>query len=153
VHIFFFPRCAANSGRALADHLAASASESAGFEGNFVSGGGGIGDIGGGATKALAVAKATNAARVASAAATARTRGVSGGGRVRAAEVRSDKPAATIPVAKPSVAVTASPRSTQMPKEFRAGDWNCSKCRAHVFASKTSCFRCRAPKPVIVAIS
>eukprot|EP01062_Namystynia_karyoxenos_P045850 TRINITY_DN34166_c0_g1_i1.p1 TRINITY_DN34166_c0_g1~~TRINITY_DN34166_c0_g1_i1.p1 ORF type:complete len:671 (+),score=201.13 TRINITY_DN34166_c0_g1_i1:91-2013(+) len=29
----------------------------------------------------------------------------------------------------------------------RPGDWTCGRCGANVFASKASCFRCRAPKP------
>lgn len=35
--------------------------------------------------------------------------------------------------------------SGQMP-EFRAGDWACSLCSNHNFASKSSCNRCGAPK-------
>jgi hypothetical protein len=29
----------------------------------------------------------------------------------------------------------------------RPGDWACSQCQAHVFASKATCFTCGAPKP------
>jgi tRNA pseudouridine13 synthase len=29
----------------------------------------------------------------------------------------------------------------------RPGDWTCPSCGANVFASKSSCFKCRAPKP------
>ena len=31
--------------------------------------------------------------------------------------------------------------------EVRAGDWTCPACGANVFAGKTACFRCHAPKP------
>jgi len=29
----------------------------------------------------------------------------------------------------------------------RPGDWTCPECQANVFASRTECFKCRAPKP------
>ena len=29
----------------------------------------------------------------------------------------------------------------------RPGDWTCPSCGANVFASKTNCFKCNAPKP------
>ena len=31
--------------------------------------------------------------------------------------------------------------------DVRPGDWTCNGCGANVFASKTACFRCQAPKP------
>jgi len=31
--------------------------------------------------------------------------------------------------------------------KMRPGDWTCPACQAHVFASRTTCFKCRAPKP------
>mmetsp|Transcript_53875 Transcript_53875/g.136058 ORF Transcript_53875/g.136058 Transcript_53875/m.136058 type:complete len:160 (+) Transcript_53875:50-529(+) len=31
--------------------------------------------------------------------------------------------------------------------DVRAGDWECPDCGANVFASKSSCFKCGAPKP------
>mmetsp|Transcript_508 Transcript_508/g.784 ORF Transcript_508/g.784 Transcript_508/m.784 type:complete len:114 (+) Transcript_508:553-894(+) len=30
----------------------------------------------------------------------------------------------------------------------RPGDWACPSCGANVFASKDTCFKCQAPKPV-----
>ena len=33
-------------------------------------------------------------------------------------------------------------------RDVRPGDWECPSCQAHVFASKTHCFRCNTPKPV-----
>jgi len=29
---------------------------------------------------------------------------------------------------------------------WRSGDWECSKCRAHNFASRNECYSCRMPK-------
>lgn len=37
-------------------------------------------------------------------------------------------------------------RRPQRPNS-RPGDWTCPECKANVFASKTHCFRCNAPKP------
>ena len=31
--------------------------------------------------------------------------------------------------------------------DVRPGDWTCPSCSANVFASKTNCFKCHAPKP------
>ncbi|EGF78469.1 hypothetical protein BATDEDRAFT_26515 [Batrachochytrium dendrobatidis JAM81] len=31
--------------------------------------------------------------------------------------------------------------------DVRPGDWNCSECNSHNFASRTACFRCKAVKP------
>ena len=31
--------------------------------------------------------------------------------------------------------------------DVRPGDWTCPSCGANVFASKTNCFKCHAPKP------
>ena len=33
------------------------------------------------------------------------------------------------------------------PLEVKPGDWTCAECGINVFASKTECFRCRAPRP------
>lgn len=32
-------------------------------------------------------------------------------------------------------------------RDQRPGDWTCPTCRAHVFASKATCFKCKTPKP------
>ena len=32
-------------------------------------------------------------------------------------------------------------------RNVRQGDWTCPNCAAHVFASKTACYKCRTPKP------
>jgi uncharacterized OB-fold protein len=43
--------------------------------------------------------------------------------------------------------------STQTPqakkkiaKAVRVGDWQCAKCGANVFATKSACFKCKTPK-------
>jgi len=35
--------------------------------------------------------------------------------------------------------------------ETKPGDWKCAECGINVFASKSECFRCRAPKPASAA--
>ena len=37
--------------------------------------------------------------------------------------------------------------STMSQHDVRPGDWTCLQCGANVFASKSSCFKCGAPKP------
>ena len=32
--------------------------------------------------------------------------------------------------------------------DVRPGDWTCTQCGANVFASKSNCFKCQAPKPM-----
>jgi len=32
--------------------------------------------------------------------------------------------------------------------DVRPGDWTCSNCGANVYATKTNCYRCQAPKPL-----
>jgi len=34
------------------------------------------------------------------------------------------------------------------PKALKKGDWQCPKCSAHNFASKTACYDCAEPRPV-----
>ncbi|KAJ3115329.1 hypothetical protein HDU96_000813 [Phlyctochytrium bullatum] len=54
-------------------------------------------------------------------------------------EVRSP-----FPTAEEIAAATPAP-------EMKPGDWLCSSCQYHNFASRRSCFKCQAPHPQIVA--
>merc|ERR1712060_97104 len=44
---------------------------------------------------------------------------------------------------------TGSSGGSNADSDSRPGDWVCAECRATVFASKDSCFKCGAPRPAV----
>jgi rubredoxin len=65
---------------------------------------------------------------------------------VPAAECYCQRPSTYLSAPLPP-ARTSWPRHAGGPNA-RPGDWTCPSCGANVFASKMSCFKCQAPKPV-----
>ena len=65
---------------------------------------------------------------------------------VPAAECYCQRPSTYLSAPLPP-ARTSWPRHADGPNS-RPGDWTCPSCGANVFASKMSCFKCQAPKPV-----
>lgn len=49
---------------------------------------------------------------------------------------------------KPGHVAEPAPVAVARPAGMKNGDWICSHCQDHVFASRSACGRCRTPKPV-----
>ena len=65
---------------------------------------------------------------------------------VAAAVTASPLPPSALALARRGGLATAySPAS----RPFRPGDWKCSKCAAHNYRSRNTCFSCRTAKPAV----
>lgn len=134
------------SGRTLADHIASLPSSAAkaevgnedtsrGLDGAFASGTGGLGAVGEKAAPQARGGKGTSNSGGKGSAQMSGGKGGNGNHKQRSGRGGS---ASMTP---------ATANNAKKVMEMRPGDWLCSSCGAHVFASKKACFRCQTAKP------
>ena len=136
------------SGRTLADHIASLPSSAAkaevgneatsrGLDGAFASGTGGLGAVGEKAAPQARGGKGTTNTGGKGKGNAQMSGGKGGHGNTLQRSGRGGG-ASTKP---------ATVNNSKKVMEMRPGDWLCSSCGAHVFASKKACFRCQKAKP------